>query len=223
MQTPPAHAVPILLNASVVAAALTAAATALGWFVLKWLDSRSQARLKRAEFRRSYIQKQIEEFYGPLYSLVWQILATNHLKARILGHPELKDQDKGSIESYFATAYFLPIHNRIKEILETKLYLLDGTMLPQSFYDYLRHALQESVQHELWSQRGVSTSFISGYSYPDDFQQTIFASLKKLTTEYEINIQELRGGQSGKIDGRFGGMLRRLRVPRREPRYDDAV
>ena len=117
---PVPHDTPLWLNASVIAAALTGAVTAIGWFVLKGIDVRAQARLRRAEFRRSYIQKQIEEFYGPLYSLVWQILTTNHLKARILNHPELKEQDKPSIEEYFATKYFLPIHNRVKSILETK-------------------------------------------------------------------------------------------------------
>jgi hypothetical protein len=186
------------LNASVIAAALTAMVTAIGWFVVKWMDARGQARLKRAEFRRSYIQKQIEEFYGPLYSLVWQVIATNHLKVRISTHKDLRSEDRSAIEDYFATQHFLPIHQRIKGILETKLYLLDGTMMPESFYDYLSCALQESVQHELWAERNVSTSFMRGLPYPDAFQRTIYSSLEKLTHEYEMSVQELRGKDATK-------------------------
>ncbi len=195
MHAPTAGTLPPFLNASVIAAALTGTVTAIGWFVLKSLDARAQARLKKAEFRRSYIEKQIEEFYGPLYSLVWQILTTNHLKARILAHKQVRDEDRALIEEYFATKYFIPIHARVKSILETKLYLLDGTMMPESFYDYLTHAIQESVQHELWWQEHVSTSFIPGYPYPDAFQKTIFNSLTKLTKEYEVSVQELKGNK----------------------------
>lgn len=40
--------------------------TMLGWFTTKGLERRQ----RRADSRRLYIQKQIEEFYGPLYSLI---------------------------------------------------------------------------------------------------------------------------------------------------------
>ena len=199
----------LFLNGTVIAAALTGAVTAAGWFVSKTIDARQQARLKRAEFRRSYIQKQIEEFYGPLYSLAWQIITTNYLKGRMLGHPDLPEKDRSTIEDFLATRYFLPTHNRILSILKTKLYLLDGTTMPNSFYNYLAHAIQETVQHELWSERGVSTIFIPGSPYPKEFQQTILASLQKLMKEYEVNVRELKGAKQ-------------TEAPRKDPRFEEA-
>jgi hypothetical protein len=45
---------------------------------------------RRADARRLYLQKQIEEFYGPLYSLIWQVFTANHLKDRVLNECRLR-------------------------------------------------------------------------------------------------------------------------------------
>jgi hypothetical protein len=186
------------VNATVVAAVLTGSVTAAGWFVSKLLDVRSQTRLKRADFRRAYIQKQIEELYGPLYSLVSQIITLNNLKHDMFQIYGAGTSERIEIDRYFAEEYFLPIHGRVKSILETKLFLVDGTAMPESFYSYLKHSLQETVQHDLWFKKGVDTKAIRGLPYPNEFQKTIRESLLKLLAEYETNVQQLKESSRSK-------------------------
>jgi hypothetical protein len=190
LSTPnPATAVSTLLNASVVAALVTGILTAAGWLVSK----RAQAKRDQAEFRRAHIQKQIEEFYGPVYSLVWQLFAINELKEEMLSNQNLNQATRARIDDYLATKYFLPMHGQVRNILETKLYLVEGTNMPDSVFAYLKSAMQETVQRELWSSSGIDTSFVEGIPWPPQFYDDIEGPLKKLMAEYEADVQLLRG------------------------------
>jgi hypothetical protein len=180
------------LNATVAAAIITGSVTAIGWLTTKTLDTRSQRRLKNLEFRRAYVQSQIEEFYGPLYSLMWQIFNANELKERLLSNRQLVDSERKAIDDFFAETQFNPLHGRIKTILENKLYLLEGTQVPTSLFKYLTHSLQESAQHRLWSEKGISTQFLRGTPFPSEFYDLIEATLKNLLIEYESSVQELK-------------------------------
>lgn len=149
-------------------ACLTALVTMLGWFATKGLERRQ----KRADSRRAYIQKQIEEFYGPLYRLIWQVFTAKHLKDRVLNECRLSLDQAARVHTYFASTYFAPLHARIKEILESKLYLVDGKAMPGSFYEYLSHTMQEDTQHSLWTEEQIGTSAIQGPSFPTAFTRT---------------------------------------------------
>jgi hypothetical protein len=176
----------------VIVALIAAVITIAGWFVTKNLDRRQ----KRAEFRRAYIQRQIEEFYGPLYSLIWQIFSSNKLKERILMQCSLDEDEQTRVRRYFSDNYFLPLHARIKSILESKLYLVEGTSMPESIYEYLSHSLQEDTQYTLWAAHGISTIDVRGTSFPQSFYEAIESTLKQLMLEYEVNVQELKTGAS---------------------------
>jgi hypothetical protein len=160
--------------------------------VTKTLDARAQRRLKQAEFRRVYIQSQIEEFYGPLYSLMWQIFSANDLKERLLEGAQLGEAERRTIEEFFTETQFIPLHARIKTILENKLYLIDGTKVPDSLFEYLTHSLQENTQHLLWAEKKISTGYLEGTPFPSKFYKLIEKTLKDLMVEYESNVNELK-------------------------------
>lgn len=176
--------------ATMIAATIAGAVAALGWFVTKFLDRRQ----KRAEFRRAYIQQQIEEFYGPIHGLLSQILAANHLKHRIFEKCQLDDEAKTKTDRYFEEKYFLPLHARLREIVESKLYLVEGVAMPESLWRYLEHSLQEASQHALWFEYGVNTISLRGESFPNEIFRFIKETLDRLMIEYEVNVQELKTG-----------------------------
>lgn len=177
-------------SVTLLVACLTAVVTMLGWFISKALERRQ----KLADSRRLYIQKQIEEFYGPLYSLIWQIFTANHLKDRVLNECRLSADQTARVHSHFASTYFAPLHARIKEILESKLYLVDGKAMPWSFYEYLSHTMQEDTQRCLWMEEQIDTSAIHGTEFPDGFYTNVDETLQKLMEEYEISVQDLKTG-----------------------------
>jgi len=180
------------MNASILVALITGMITVVGWFTTKSLDRRQ----KRVEFRRAYVQRQIEEFYGPLYSLIWQIFSSNSLQQRMLQECPLNEDEKKRVKQYFFEVHFLPLHARIKNILDSKLYLIDGTEMPLCVYECLTHSQQEDTQRQLWITQGVSTTAVRGTSFPPGFFEMVEQTLKKLMREYEISVQELKTGVS---------------------------
>lgn len=173
-------------------ALITGAVTAAGWFITRILDSVNSRRNKRSEIRQQHVQKQIEEFYGPLFSLVWQVFNNNHLQYRILSSDRLDRDQQGRVKEYFANICFKPIHEEIRQILKSKLYLVEGAEMPLCFYDYLQHSLQEIIQHDLWSLQQIDTSFVAGLPFPQPFFDEIERSLKRLMAEYESKVDALR-------------------------------
>ena len=56
----------------------------------------------------------------------------------------------------------------ISQILKTWLYLAEGAAMPQAFYKYLKHSLQERAQSALWRGHQIDTSFVPGGPYPNE-------------------------------------------------------
>ena len=100
------------LNVSIVVALIAGSITIIGWFVTKALERRQ----KRLEFRRAYIQQQIEDFYGPLYSLIWQLFSSRELQQRITDRCRLSDAEQENVRQYFFEKHFLPLHQRVTQI-----------------------------------------------------------------------------------------------------------
>ena len=84
-------------------------------------------------------QKQIEEFYGPLFNIVHQIFVSSHVQYDILtardqsGQSRLTSEQRGRITDYFLDNYFSKLHQEVNQILKTKLYLIEGSEMPESF------------------------------------------------------------------------------------------
>ena len=145
--------------------------TALGWLVTNILERKRTDRKRTIEAKASYIQKQVEELYGPLFNLSMQIVIVNHVKHGLLQNidKDSSDRDNGAIEELFANEYFLPLHEEVRIILKSKLHLVEGNKLPDTFYTYLRSSIQEKIQHELWAKHKLDTHMVEGISYPDAF------------------------------------------------------
>jgi septal ring factor EnvC (AmiA/AmiB activator) len=145
-------------------------------------------RSRRVENTASYIERQIEEFYGPLFNLVHQIVLANHVQHNILtqriGAGSLSPEQRASVVRFFQEQYFFPVHQEVNEILKKKLYLVEAAQLPASFYRYLRHALQEQAQANLWREEGIDTSYVKGEPYPNELYDTLKRDLDKLMNRY---------------------------------------
>jgi hypothetical protein len=179
------------LNVSIVSL-IAGSITIIGWFVTKALERRQ----KRIEFRRAYIQQQIEDFYGPLYSLIWQLFSSRELQQRISDRCQLSSAEQESVRQYFFEKHFFPLHQRITQILDSKLYLLDGAEMPLSVYEYLKHSQQEDIQRELWMSYSISTTAVVGTPFPNAFYKHVQDTLKKLMREYEVSVEQLKSGTS---------------------------
>ena len=71
------------------------------------------------------------------------------------------------------------------EVLRTKLYLVEGREVPDSFYHYLQHAGQERDQRALWKRFRIDTSFLRGEPWPEGFYEDIRQGFNTAMTNHE--------------------------------------
>jgi hypothetical protein len=168
--------------------------TALGWFATYYFGKLKEDRTKRLELRIGRLQRQIEEFYGPLYNLVTEIVVSKQVLDAIVvteGPSPLSTDESVRLKVFVRETQMKPLHQQIIAILRTKLYLVEGLTAPVSFHDYLRHAIQERLQREIWATLKISTTHIKGRPFPDDFRKDVETGLFAVMRQYEDTIAEL--------------------------------
>ena len=154
------------------------------------LSRSSEDRTRKLERLLKHYERQVEEFYGPLWNMVHQLYVCNETKAKIISR--LDREKAAKVEQYYQNNYFIPLHNEIRQIIKTKLYLVDGAEMPLSFYAYLRHAIQERDQRELAQQHGIDTSFLPGVPWPSGFHDDIKNGFDTAMRRYEECLEGLR-------------------------------
>lgn len=189
------------MRTEVLLAVLAAVVTASGWFVTYFLAKRREDRTRRLEKAVRHLERQIEEFYGPLFNLVHQVVIANHVQHRILagtGKGKLGPEQAEAVRRFFRDRYFFPVHAEINQILKTRLHLAEGAAMPEVFYRYVKHAVQEQAQAALWQEHQVDTSFVPGEPYPNDFYDAVKGGLDRLMEEYDRLTRALALGRRGR-------------------------
>src|ERR1043166_2339997 len=167
------------------------------------VDARAD-RLRRLELLMQQTERQIREFYGPIYALIQQIWMVWEVKERIVKglRTEGTTEDLGVLRSrageFIGANYFAPLHAEIRSILKDRLHLLEGVEMPDSFNEYLKHATMENVQQRLWFEQQINTRSVRGISWNPQFPEDVKAGLDAAMRRYEIYLDELRGDERGR-------------------------
>ena len=170
------------INIAIIVALISAVITTAGWLVSHLLEQKRSQKTRAQEARIAFKQRQIEEFYGPLSNLAIQIVVTNHV---LFGLLHSKPDERSKIEEVFYFEYFQPLHKEARNLIKTKLHLVEGKRLPESFYQYLTASIQEEMQRHLWKDHGLDTKEVKGKPYPDSFTADVQQELEKLMAENE--------------------------------------
>lgn len=158
----------------------------------------SQDRTRKLESLKRHYERQIEEFYGPLFNMVHQIFVANNIQWELFstkdknGQKIVNEDSAEKIRDYFHNIYFWPLHGEIRQILCSKLYLIEGSEMPKSFYLYLKHAAQEHDQRLLWSGYKIDTSFLRGEPWPNNFYEDIKSGFENAMRNYETCLEGMK-------------------------------
>jgi len=207
------------VNPTIVAAIIALTVTSAGWLVVHHLTRRRELearlasdaradRTRRLELQLRHYERQIEEFYGPIYSMIQTIFAIWHVKNRLETEISPADNDKPVEEvkakfgQFAAAAYFNPIHQEVRDILNRKLFLTKGAAMTDSFYAYLKHSLMENMQYRLWAEHGISSISVKGEEFSQRFVDDIKRGLDDAVKRYDQLLQELQRSPDGASDGR---------------------
>lgn len=71
-------------------------------------------RTRKIEALMHHYERQIEEFYGPLFNMVNQVFVANHIKWELL--KVLRGDVAEKVRDYFHETYFIPLHDEIRTI-----------------------------------------------------------------------------------------------------------
>lgn len=166
----------------------------IGGFATYYFGKIKEDRTRRLELRIKYLQRQIEEFYGPLYNLITEITISKQVSDAIItteGPSPLTTDQNVKVKSFVREVQMKPLHDQIIAILRSKLYLVEERTAPASFHEYLRHAIQERLQREIWTNLKIGTTHIRGRPFPEAFQKDIEAGLLTVMRKYDDTIAEL--------------------------------
>jgi len=158
----------------------------------------SQDRTRKLESLKRHYERQIEEFYGPLFNMVHQVFVANHIQWELLsvrdsnGQTMINEDNAEKIRDYFHSTYFSPMHAEIRKILSSKLYLIEGSEMPKSFYLYLKHAAQEHDQRSLWRDYKIDTSFLRGEPWPNNFYEDIKSGFERAMKNYALCLEGMK-------------------------------
>lgn len=162
--------------------------TVIGWIVTRYREDAT----RRREATLRHLQRQIEELYGPLYGLLRQSKVTYDVAKKVL---PLRTNGRLAIERFepkqqelwehFVDHYLRPLNSQMSEIIRTKMYLLEGGVMPESFSNYLEHAAQSEAVHALRTPEAIKlvdvwVAFPTGF--PDDVEKTLYELVHRYST-----------------------------------------
>jgi hypothetical protein len=167
-------------EAALVAGLVSLAIACLGAWLTYVFAQRREGEARRQEAALRHLQRQIEEFYGPLLGLIQRsryVYATA-CKRLPSGSDGRVDQDRFSeadweVWNYFTETYFLEINREIANLLHTKAYLMGVDTAPESYQRYLQHQVEQETLHRLWKERGVSSLATQGATWPAQFETDV--------------------------------------------------
>ena len=177
-------------SVALITAGLAAVVTVVGWNVSHYLARRREDRNRRIEAEISRIERQIEEFYGPLISLIKQIFNVWDIRKRIL---ESVDSDKKEkIREFIYSEYFLPLHIEMRELIKSKFYLNDDEKVSEKLKEYLIHSTQEVLQKRIYRELQISTVELKGDGWPKSFSRRVEEAIEEKTSRRKSLIDNLK-------------------------------
>jgi hypothetical protein len=160
----------------------------IGLFVGAYLTRWREHRTKRIQLTIEHAEKQLSEFYSPLLALVEQLDtiagASNEIeKANV--------KDRPNIDRIMWEEIYSPVHDEILTILKTKIHLIEGFDIKESFTAYLHHYASQKIYWQLVAENIIIPD-IKIIGYPEEFYWDIRTGLSTVSKRYETSLQELR-------------------------------
>jgi hypothetical protein len=178
------------MSTPVVVALIAGSITAVGWLVNHWLVSRREEQRRRIEAQLKYVERQIEELYGPLALLVYEgrrtwgdlllALGRDHVFSGSSPLPEVELRTW----LFWTEAEFLPRNEKIRSLLESKAHLVEGPEFPKSYVDFLDHCNSWAINHRRWKEQGVKYSWHSRINWPERFEEDVIETFQTLKSRH---------------------------------------
>ncbi|ARV59106.1 hypothetical protein BZZ01_11075 [Nostocales cyanobacterium HT-58-2] len=178
----------------IVAAIIGAVVAAIGWVVANNFARSRDIESRQSQAHLRYLERQIEELYGPLEGLLSYASTIYELEqTRKQYRPAEQANRDSDVIRYFIEQHYIPINQQIVTLLRTKAHLMVNSQTPESFKRFLAYAAKLECTHNLWRHTELHSFFIPGYEYPANFDEEVKATLHKLRENHTRLIRNVIG------------------------------
>ena len=178
------------MNPAITVAVITACVTALGWVVTNYLSQRREEQKVKAEATLRYVERQLEELYGPLVALMYEGRQVFQELLRSLGRDYVflegvaLPQDELKTWLFWADNSFLPRNRQIRDLLTSKPHLVEGSDFSESYVLFFLHESSWRVRHERWVKEKVAYDWHSSVNWPLQFERDVIDTFKALKAKH---------------------------------------
>lgn len=186
------------MNASILVALITAAVTAAGWLVNNVLSQRREERRARTEASLRYVERQLEELYGPLAAILFEGRQIFHELLDSLGRPYVfrgdtpLPPDELKTWLFWTETSFLPRNLQIRNLLTSKPHLVDGDAFPDSYVAFFRHESSWRIHHDRWVKEQVPYVWHSTVAWPEEFEAQVITTFTELKAKHAGLLDDLK-------------------------------
>ena len=196
---------PVLL--AIFSASVTLAIATGGW-VYTHLH---RLHFERRNDRLRFVEKQLNEFYGPLYVTlrVNDILVRALLARRQQEGTAFLDADAprqaGHVSEWriWVEANFMPANKRLVDLIAEKAHLIREEEMPECLLQFAAHVAGYQAIVERW-RLGDFSEAVSRFAFPDDLDDYAERSYKDLKQEQLRLIGQQRRARRGGLGGSAG-------------------
>lgn len=178
------------MNASFIVAIITTWIALLGWIINHFLTARREKYNQRLAVHLKYVERQLEELYGPLAFLLIEKNQSSIDFVEALGREpvfegenSLKD-DELDLWLFWVEKDFLPGTEEMRNLLMTKTHLIVGSKMPTSYLEFLNYHNSWKMRHLLWQEKGIKYIWRSEMGFPVSFSEEVLKTFTNLKNQH---------------------------------------
>jgi len=185
------------MEAPVQAALIAFLGAVFGWFANHWLTARRDEARRRIEAELRFVERQIEELYGPLAVALYEGRRTFLDLLDSLGRDRVFEGDKPLPPEelktwlFWSESEFLPRNKEIKDLLRAKAHLVEGACFPASYVLFFDHCNSWAVNHRRWTEHRLAYSWRSKINWPAAFENEVLGTFQALKSRHAALIGKL--------------------------------
>lgn len=179
-----------IMNTALLVGIIASFVTLLGWLVNHILTARRDQRNQHLAASLKFVERQLEELYGPLAFLIMEGRRTLKDLLETLGRDYVFDEtdsltdDELKLWLFWVEHEFFPRNDKIQQLLMFKTHLIEGSKVPASFLKFLEHHNSWKVLHLRWQKEGIAYSWHSKISWPDSFEKDVLRTFSMLKMQH---------------------------------------
>jgi hypothetical protein len=145
--------------------------------VIEWQQAiRKEVMLAENKAAMDQLAAQIRELYSPLYGMLQE--SEDIFRVAMEKLPNFKathrlSEKEWPVWRYFVETYFLPGNARMAALIRSKIYLVQGNELPESWKLFLAHQTHFEILDKLWRDKQEPSPELHGAGWPDGFNEDV--------------------------------------------------